>query len=140
MLEAGSVVMSSLVGIPYFILYFVLGAALMTVFVILYTRITPHDEFGLIQSGNITASLGLAGAMIGFALPLAKAIAQAVSAVDLLIWALAALVVQLLAYAITRAMLRELPKMIAEDRLPGGIMMAAGSIACGLLNAAAMSL
>ena len=140
MLEAGSVVMSSLIGIPYFILYFVLGAALMAIFVILYTRITPHDEFGLIQAGNITASLGLAGAMVGFSLPLAKAIAQAVSVVDLLIWALAALVVQLLAYAVTRAMLRELPQMIAEDRLPGGIMLAAGSIACGLLNAAAMSL
>ena len=55
MMEAGSHILSSLIGIPNFLLYMVVGAALLALFLYVYTRITPHDEFALIRQGNWTA-------------------------------------------------------------------------------------
>ena len=140
MFQAGSGVMSSLLGIPYFLLYFAVGAAIMALFIIVYIRVTPHDEFALIRTGNFTASIALSGTTIGFAIPLSKALAQAVSIPDLLIWAFAAFIVQLLTYGTLRLLMRDLTKMIETNTAAAGTFLAAGSIASGMVNAAAMSL
>lgn len=140
MFQAGSGVMTSLLGIPYFLLYFAVGAAIMALFVVVYIRVTRHDELALIRAGNFTASIALSGTIIGFAIPLSKALAQAVSIPDLLVWAFAAFIIQLLTYGILRLLMRDLTKMIEANTAAAGVLLAAGSIASGMVNAAAMSL
>lgn len=140
MFQAGSGVMTSLLGIPYFLLYFAVGAAIMALFVVVYIRVTRHDELALIRAGNFTASIALSGTIIGFAIPLSKALAQAVSIPDLLVWAFAAFIIQLLTYGILRLLMRDLTKMIESNTVAAGVLLAAGSIASGMVNAAAMSL
>lgn len=140
MMEAGSVVMTSLLGVPHFFLYLVVAVALLALFLVAYIKITTHDELALIREGNITASVALSGTMIGFVIPLAKAMAQAVSIPDMLIWGFAAFVVQLLAYVLIRVMVPGLTEKIESNTLAAGTLLAAGSIASGLLNAAAMSI
>jgi putative membrane protein len=140
MMQAGSGILSSLLGIPWFLLYLVVGAALVALFVMVYVRCTAHDEIALIREGNWTASIALSGSVIGFSIPLAKAIAQATSIPDMLVWGLAAFIVQLLAYGLTRFMVPDLSQKIADNMASAGTLVAAISIASGMLNAAAMSL
>lgn len=140
MMQAGSGVLTSLLGVPNFLLYMVVGAALLALFMLVYVKVTAHDELALIREGNLTASVALSGTMIGFVIPLAKAIAQAVSIPDMLIWGIAAFVVQLLAYGIIRVMVPGLTAKIESNTLAAGTLLAAGSIASGMLNAAAMTL
>lgn len=140
MMQAGSGVLTSLLGIPNFLLYMAVGAALLALFVMVYIRITAHDELALIREGNLTASVALSGSLLGFVIPLSKSMAQAASIPDMVIWGLAAFVVQLLAYFIIRMTVPGLTEKIESNTLAAGMLLAAGSIASGMLNAAAMSL
>ena len=57
-----------------------------------------------------------------------------------LIWGLAAFVVQLIAFMLIRVLIPDLSARIQSNTLAAGTLLAAGSIASGMLNAAAMSL
>lgn len=134
-------IIESLAGLSSFIMYFGFSIALLLVFKILYTWITPHDEWQLVkEQQNSSAALGLGGAIIGFALALAGAATHSVSILDYAIWALIALLAQLVAFALVRFVL--MPKLlerIENNELSAGIVLAAMSIAVGLINAACMS-
>ena len=132
-------VRESLGGFPPFIIYFVISTMLLVVFTVIYLRITPYREITLIKEGNTAAAASLSGAIIGFTLPLAHAIAQSVNLVDMLLWALIALVVQLATYLIVRALIPALARGIAEGKVAQGVFLGALSIAVGLLNAACMT-
>lgn len=126
-------------GLPHFVLYFVVAAALLAIFVLVYVRLTAHDEFALIRDGNLGAAAALGGTMIGFVLPLSKAVAQASSIPDLLIWGFAAFIVQMLAYLISRVLVPGLSEKIEGGNTASGLMVGALGISAGLLNAASMS-
>ena len=64
-------------GISAHLLYFALSIALISVFIVLYTAITPYREIALIRAGNQAAAVSLGGAVLGFALRLARAEARA---------------------------------------------------------------
>jgi len=129
----------SLSGIPNFFLYALIGAALSMVFAVVYIRFTGHDEIKLIREGNVAAALSLGGSLIGFALPLSKAIAQASSVPDCVLWGVIALVVQLLAYAIARLAVKDLSGRIARGEMAAAIVLAAIAVMAGQLNAASMT-
>lgn len=140
MIQAGSGIVASALGIPFFLLYLVVGVAMLALFVLVYSRFTAHDELALIREGNWTASIALSGTMIGFSIPLAKAISQAGNIADMLLWGFAAFIVQLIAYFLVRLMIPGLSDKIANNMASAGTLLAACSIACGLLNAAAMTM
>ena len=129
----------SAAGIPNFVLYLAIGVALTFVFAVVYVRITGHPEIKLIREGNATAAIAFGGALIGFALPLSKAIAQASSVPDCILWGTLALMVQLLAYGATRLVMPDLSANISRNMLAAGILAAAISIMAGQLNAASMT-
>jgi putative membrane protein len=129
----------SLSGIPNFFLYAAVGIALSFVFAVIYIRITGHDEIALIREGNTSAALALGSSLIGFALPLSKAIAQASSVPDCILWGVIALVVQIIAYAVARWIIPDLSRKIGQNMLAAAIIVAAISIVAGMLNAASMT-
>lgn len=140
MFEMGTVyVVRSISGVPLFVLYLAVAAALLAIFVLLYLKATRHDEIGLIRAGNASAAVSLAGAMIGFCLPLSKALAQAATIPDLVIWAGLALIVQLAAYGIANLMVPGLSEKIEQNMLSAAIAAAGLSLTCGILSAAAMT-
>ncbi len=120
-------------------LYFLLSILLMVAFVALYTAVTPQRELTLIRAGNTAAAISLGGAIIGYALPLAYAVAQSGNLADMLTWSAVALAAQLVAYGITRLLLPQLPRDVNEGKIAPAIFLAAISIAMGILNAAAMT-
>ncbi|HEV8519096.1 MAG TPA: DUF350 domain-containing protein [Burkholderiales bacterium] len=128
----------SIKGVLPFVVYFLAAAALFAVFIAIYIRITPYREIELIRAGNSAAAISLSGAMLGFALPLASAIAHSVVVEEMLMWGAIALLVQLLVYAAARRMLPDLAHRIPEGSVAHGIFLGALSLAGGLLNAACM--
>ena len=129
----------SLAGIPSFFLYGAIGIALTFVFAVVYIRITGHPEIKLIREGNAAAALAFGGALVGFALPLSKAIAQASTVPDCVLWGALALVVQLFAYAGVRLILPNVSDRIGRNELAAGILAASIAIVAGQLNAASMT-
>ena len=128
-----------LTGLPLFAAYLGVGLLLLGAFVFIYVRVTPYKEISLIRNGNAAAAASLGGAIIGFVLPVASSIENSVSLLDMLLWALISLVVQLLAFVIARAMVPAISKNVEQGQLASGIFLGAIAIALGLLNAACMT-
>jgi len=127
------------INIGAHMLYFIVSIVIVVVFIAIYTAITPYREIDLIRHGNTAAAVSLGGAIIGYSIPLAYAVAQSGSIVDMLTWSCVALVAQLIAYAITRLLMPHLTADVNEGKLAPAIFLAAISIAIGILNAAAMT-
>ncbi len=133
------ILQQSISGFPAFIIHLAAALALLAVFLFIYIRITPYHEMALIRAGNVAAAISLSGAMIGFTIPLAKAVAQSGSLLDMLMWGGIALLVQLLAYAIVRMLIPGIAKDIPDGKVAQGTFLGMLSLATGILNAACMT-
>jgi putative membrane protein len=133
------IIRQSISGFPAFIIYLAVALALLAIFVFIYIRLTPHREITLIREGNVAAAISLSGAMIGFTIPLSKAIAQSANLPDMLTWAGIALVVQLLAYVVARMLIPGISLAISEGKVAQGVFLGVLSLATGILNSACMT-
>ena len=134
-----SAAFESLAGLPYFIAYFGLSLVLLTACLAIYVAITPYPEIRLIREGNAAAAATLAGVLVGFALPLGSAVAHSVSLLDMLVWAVVALVVQLAAYATVRVAVPKIVQHVREGQVASGVFLGAVAVSVGILNAASMT-
>jgi len=128
-----------LAAVPNFLIYLATSGALLVAFMAAYTLATPQQDLALIRKGNVCASLVFSGTLIGFALPLASALAHSVNLIDLALWSFVACVVQGVVSLVLRFLVRDLRGHVEADHTSVGIMMASMKIAAGLLNAAAMT-
>jgi putative membrane protein len=126
-------------GLPSFLFYFATALGLLLLFVLAYISITPYREIALIRQGNAAAAASLSGAVLGFVLPLASAIAHSVSLLDMAVWGLIALIIQLLVYLAARLLLPDLARTIPAGQIATGVFLGALSLATGILNAACMT-
>lgn len=127
-------------GALAFLLYFGMAAIVMIVFKYLYQMVTPYNEMRLIKDGCVPAAITLSAAMLGFAIPLYKAISQAASPFEFLAWALLAGVLQIVAFLVVRALfVKDLGARIERGEVSVAIYLGAVSITVGLLNSASMT-
>lgn len=130
--------MPYLQGLPAFAGYFAVGLGFVALYLALYLHLTPHRELALIRAGNLAASTALSGALAGFCLPLASAMAHSVALLDLAVWGAIALVAQAAAYGLTRLLLPAFPARIERGEQSAAVLSATLHLGVGLLNAAAM--
>jgi len=130
---------ASISGLDDFVAYFAMALALVAVFLRVYTWVTPYREIALIRQGNVAAALSLSGALLGFVIPLASAIAHSVAWWDMLFWGAVALVVQLVWYFAVRMIVPNLSQDIPAGKVAQGLFLGAGSLAVGILNAASLT-
>ena len=119
--------------------YFGIAIVAVVVFIAIYVAVTPHHEFRLIRQGNTAAAISLGGALLGYTVPLAKAVAQSECLGDMLVWSGVALVAQLIAYGVTRLILPQLSADVNDGKTASAVFLAAISVCIGLLNSAAMT-
>jgi putative membrane protein len=122
-----------------FLLYLAVALVLLAIFVAVYVRVTPYREIALIREGNMAAAYSLSGAIIGFVIPLGAAIEHSVNIVDMAIWGLIAMLVQVVAFVVAKVLVPSLPRDIPADRTAAGFFLGALSLAVGVLNAACMT-
>lgn len=131
--------MTILATLPLFLAYFALASLLMIAFVLIYTKITPYDEFALIKQGLIAPAVSLSGAILGFVIALASVIKNSVGLLDMVAWGVVAMVVQLLAFAVVRLGFRGLTDGITQNNTAKALILGVVSVAFGMLNAGCMT-
>jgi putative membrane protein len=134
----GHMILQSLAGLPAFLVYFCTAIIAVVAYLLVYTRITPHDEFKLIRENDPAAAIALGLSLLGFVLPVVSAIAHSANIIDCLIWSLIALIVQILVYYVVKIPVPNLSAKIASGELAAAIWLGLASLAAGALNAAAM--
>jgi putative membrane protein len=122
-----------------FLIFFVVAAVLTMVFVVVYTTVTKHNEIELIKRNSTAASIAFAGSLLGFALPLASTMISSDTVLELVLWGLVALIVQLLVYLLIRLPMPRISERIEADEVAAGIWLGACSTVAGILNAASMT-
>jgi putative membrane protein len=133
-------VLQSLQGLPAFIAYFCLTVVAVIAYLAVYMRITPYNEFDLIRKNVPGAAIALGLSLLGFALPLASAVAHAANLIDCAIWAVIALVVQIGVFFAIRIPVPDLSNRIAAGEMASAIWLGLASLTAGLLSAASMTL
>lgn len=126
-------------GLDDFAIYLAVSLAYLAVFIALYIRITPYRELALIREGNMAASFSLSGAILGFIVPLASAIQHSVGLVDMAIWGLIAMLVQIVAFVVVKIAIPSITRDIPDNKGAQGFFLGSLSLGVGLLNAACMS-
>jgi putative membrane protein len=129
----------SFAGFDDFLVYLAVAVAYFAAYVAIYVRITPYPEIQLIRSGNVAAAYSLSGSALGFAIPLASAVANSVNLVDMALWALIAMAVQVCVYVAVKLMIPNIARDIAEGHVAQGMFLGTLSLAVGVLNAACMT-
>lgn len=127
-------------GALAFLLAFVVAGLFTIAFKYIYQWVTPYNEKALIRSGNTAAAIALAGALIGYVLPLASALSHTVSLPEFAAWAALAGVIQVAAFSVVRMIaLPDVKARIENGETAIGVYLAGISIAVGVLNAACMT-
>jgi putative membrane protein len=126
-------------GFPVTLLH--VGVALTLLFAGsgVYIMLTPHKEVALVRAGNTAAAISLAGVLLGLAIPLAAALKSSTNLVDLALWGVATLFVQLLISRLADLVLHGVPKRIQDGEIAAATLMAGLKIATGLILGAAVA-
>ena len=129
----------NLAELPEFLAYFAVSLFMMIVFIAVYTTVTRHSEIELIKENSVAAAVAFSGAMIGFALPLASAMISSRTILEVIIWGVVALIVQIVVYLLVRLPMPRVSERIEKNEIAAGIWLGASSLTAGILNAASMT-
>jgi putative membrane protein len=132
--------LQSIAVLPDFLGFFITGVLLVVIFMAIYIFVTPHKELSLVRQGDTAAGFAFGGTLIGYSLPVSKAVAEAPTVLDMLVWSVIGLVIQLLVYFTVRLLVPSLSKNIEANNVGAGVFLACASIATGMITAGAMNL
>jgi putative membrane protein len=135
----GTVLGALQTGLPVLLVQFATTLALLAVGIACYVAVTPFHEWRLVRDGNLAAGVVLAGTVVALAIPLAATLAVSLVTLDILLWGLVALVLQLLTLGAVTLLVRGLREMIEAGNAAAAIVLVGIQIAVALLNAGAMS-
>lgn len=125
-------------GLPMLLLQFGIVLVLLIVGILIYMAVTPFHERELLRRGNAAAATVLGGALVALAIPLAALLATTGALLDIVVWGVVALILQLLTVTIVSLVLRGMRTMIEAGQVAAAIPLVAAQLSVGLLNAAAM--
>lgn len=134
-----AIIQSIISGAPVLALHLVTTFAILVAGMGIYMWITPYEDIKLVREGNTAAAVALGGAFLGLAIPLAGSLAGSVTALDILLWGIITLIVQLVCFKVVDLVLRGLPKRIAAGELAAAIFLAFVKISAGAIVATAVT-
>lgn len=126
-------------GFPDFIIQLGAALGLFIASLVIYVLMTPHKELALIRAGNPSAALAFGGVVVGLAIPLGSCLEHAYGLIDLVIWGVVTLLLQLLAFRFADMILRGLPRRIAEGDVAAAVFLMAVKIGLALILAGAVA-
>ena len=134
-----AVFQSFISGFPLLMAHSATAFVILVLGVRFYMLITPHDEMALIRGGNAAASLTLGGTILGIAIPLAFVLAFSFSVLDILLWGIVTVLLQLVAYFIIDMLLRNFSQRIEQGDIAAAILSVSIKLSSAAINAAAVS-
>ena len=126
-------------GFPVTLLHVGVALAILAAGATVYALVTPHREIQLIREGNSAAALSFGGVLVGIALPLAFALAASTSVVEIVLWGVTTIVVQLALFWLVDLLLRGLPHRIKQGEIAAAALLVGAKLAVAAILAAAVS-
>lgn len=126
-------------GFPLTLLHAGITVGLLLLGSGLYALLTPYRDLQLIREGNTAAAVSLGGMVVGLALPLSVSLAASTGELEMVIWGVAIIAVQLLVFRIADFVLQGLPKRIQAGEIAAATALAAIKIATAIVLAAAVA-
>jgi putative membrane protein len=112
---------------------------LLVIGVTVYLRITPFDERGMVEQGNLAGGVTFGGAVLALSIPLAATLATSHSIIDIAVWGVVALILQLVAFLVATLLLRGLRRNIEAGNVAAALALIGIQLAVALVNAAAVA-
>jgi len=125
-------------GLPQLLLQFLVAILLLVIGVTVCTKVTRYNERELVRQNITAGGVVYGGNIIALAIPLASLLATTGYILDIVVWGIVALLIQLVTLAVVSLLLGHLKSMIEAGNIAAGLTVAATQIAVALLNAAAM--
>lgn len=126
-------------GFPIFLLHTAVTVAILLAAAAVYVLLTPHREITLIREGNSAAALSLGGVLVGLAIPLSASLKASTNIVEVALWGVVTVVVQLLVFRLVDLTLHGLPRRIQDGEISAAALLVGAKIATALVIAAARS-
>jgi putative membrane protein len=126
-------------GFPITLIHAGVTLLVLVLGTVLYALLTPHKEVQLIREGNSAAALSLGGVMVGLAIPLAVSLKASTSVIEIVIWGVATVMVQLLVFRVMDMLLKGLPQRIQEGEVAAAALLIGAKLATALIVAAAVA-
>lgn len=126
-------------GLPVLLVQLLVTLVLLAIGVAVYSRITPFDERRLVADGNAAAGLTYGASIAALAIPLAATLATNATVIDIVLWGVVALVLQLIAFAAANLLIRGLHRQIEGGNVAAAAVLAGMQVAVALINAAAIA-
>lgn len=128
----------SLSSLLWFSAYWFSAMVLLAGFASVYMKMTPYDEFAMIKNGSYGPALSLAGAIVGFVLPILSAIVHSANIVEMIVWAIVSFVVQMFAMFVTYALFYDVASHINQGDKAAGAFVGIIAVVTGLVTAACL--
>jgi putative membrane protein len=126
-------------GFPTTLAHLGVTLALLAAGATLYALFTPWREISLIREGNAAAAVAFSGVLLGLAIPLAVSLSVSTSIKDIVLWGVATVVLQLLAFRLVDMLLTGLPQRIREGEAAAAVLLVGAKLATALILAAALT-
>lgn len=123
-----------------FVVAFLVAGAFTIAFKVIYQAATPHKESVLIREGNSAAAVVLGGALLGYVLPLASALANTDTLLEFCAWAMLAGLIQVVTFTVVRlTVMKDLTTRVERGEIAPALYLCSVSLVVGVLNAACMT-
>ncbi|MDF2899982.1 MAG: hypothetical protein K0Q62_41 [Phenylobacterium sp.] len=123
-----------------FLVAFLVAGAFTIAFKFIYQAATPHKESVLIRGGNSAAAIVLGGALLGYVLPLASALANTDTLLEFCAWAALAGFIQVVTFTVVRlTVMKDLTLRVERGEIAPALYLLSISLVVGILNAACMT-
>ena len=126
-------------GFPVALLHIAVSVGMLVVAAAVYLVLTPHKEIRLVREGNVAAAVDLGGVLVGLAIPLAFSLKGSTSLVDVALWGVATVVIQLLVFRLVDLVLHGLPKRIKDGEMAAAALLVGAKLATAMIVAAAVA-
>ena len=126
-------------GFPLTLLHGGITIVLLGLGAAIYAWLTPYRDLQLIREGNTAAAISLGSVLVGLAIPLAVSLGYSNGELEMVIWGVAIIAVQLFAFRLTDFLLKGLPRRIEAGETAAATLLAAIKLAVALILAAAVA-
>jgi putative membrane protein len=125
-------------SLPMLLADFGVVLGLLIIGMLIYMAVTPFHERELMRDGNAAAATVLGGALVALAIPLSALLATTGALLDIVVWGVVAVLLQLVTVSLVSLLMRRMRGMIDAGQVAAAIPLVAAQISIGLLNAAVM--
>jgi len=126
-------------GFPVTLLHAGVSLLILVIGVAIYGVLSPIKEVLLIREGSTAATIAFSGAILGLAIPLAVSLTASASWIEITLWGVSLVFIQLLLFRVIDLLLTGIPQRVRDGETDAAVLLGAARIGAALILAAAVA-